>query len=282
MITNYIRLIYKKLIEKKISWVILEFISKLTFGFIELRIDKVVEKKRRELSKKISRIFDYKVQQGPFKNMLLSEKQYWGIGDHGVKILGLYEKEIQDLIVEIQEKEKYTTFVDIGGADGFYAIGSLINNLFKECIVFEASKKGRESIFNNAKLNNVETMISIKGIATNGAMLDLSSKINESLILCDIEGGEFELFSNELLEKLYPSNIIIEIHKRNIKDELGLEKRASKMFTINKVIQTPKSLNTFNELKNFNDNNRSLLLSEGRSYVQEWWHLSPKISNKKS
>jgi len=58
MITNYIKLIYKKLIEKKISWVILEFISKLTFGFIELRIDKVVEKKRRELIKKISRIFN--------------------------------------------------------------------------------------------------------------------------------------------------------------------------------------------------------------------------------
>jgi hypothetical protein len=282
MITNYIKLIYKKLIEKKISWVILEFISKLTFGFIELRIDKVVEKKRRELSKKISRIFNYKVQQGPFRNMLLSKKQYWGIGDHGVKILGLYEKEIQDLIVEIQEKEEYKTFVDIGGADGFYAIGSLVNNLFKECIVFEASKKGRESIFNNAKLNSVEDMISIQGVATDSAVLRLSSNINHSLILCDIEGGEFKLFSNKLLEELYPSNIIIEIHRGSKEDELDLEKRASKLFTINKVIQAPKSLHIFNELKNFNDNNRSLLLSEGRSYVQEWWHLSPKMSNKKS
>ena len=60
-------------------------ISKLTFGSIELRADIVVEKKRRELSKKISTRFKYKVQQGPFKNMILSKKQYWGVGDNGNK-----------------------------------------------------------------------------------------------------------------------------------------------------------------------------------------------------
>ena len=276
MISNYIKLIYKKLIQKKISWVILEFISKLTFGLIELRVDEVVEKKRRELSKKISRIFNYRVQQGPFKNMILSEKQYWDIGDNGGKILGIYEKEIQDLIVKIQEKEEYTTFIDIGGADGFYAIGSVASNLFKECIVFETSKRGRKSIFNNAKLNKVEDMISIQGIATDSAILELSNKINHSLILCDIEGGEFKLFSNKLLEKLCSSNIIIEIHRVTKEDELDLEKRASKLFNINKVIQNPRSLYIFDELKSFSDNNRSLLLSEGRSHVQEWWHLSPK------
>tara|TARA_Y100000996_G_scaffold383606_1_gene339691 strand:- start:159 stop:989 length:831 start_codon:yes stop_codon:yes gene_type:complete len=276
MIINYLKLIYKKLREKKISWLILGIISKLTCGIIELRADIVVEKKRRDLSKKISTKFNYTVQQGPFKNMILSKKQYWGIGDNGKKILGLYEKEIQDLIVEIQEKKQYKTLIDIGGADGFYAVGSVVNNLFQECLVFETSNKGRESISNNAKLNNVEDMISIQGIATESAVLDLPRDINQSLILCDIEGGEFELFSSKLLEKLYPSNIIIEIHKRSKKDEIDLEKRISKLFTIKKIIQNPKSLHIFDELKNFNDNNRSLLLSEGRSYVQEWWHVTPK------
>jgi len=276
MIINYIKLIYKKLIERKISWIILEMISKLTFGSIELRADIVVEKKRRELSKKISTRFKYKVQQGPFKNMILSKKQYWGVGDNGKKIFGLYEKEIQDLIVEIQEKNQCKTLIDIGGADGFYAVGSVINNLFQECIVFESSKKGRESISNNAKLNNVQSKISIQGIATENALLELSNEMNQSLILCDIEGGEFELFSNKLLNKLYPANIIIEIHKRPKKEEQDLENRISKLFTIKKIIQNPKSLNIYDELKNFNDNNRSLLLSEGRSYVQEWWHAIPK------
>ena len=84
------------------------------------------------------------------------------------------------------------------------------------------------------------------------------------------------LFSNKLLKKLYPANIIIEIHKRSKKEEQDLENRISKLFTVKKIIQNHKTLNIYDELKNFNDNNRSLLLSEGRSYVQEWWHAIPK------
>ena len=80
------------------------------------------------------------------KGMIINEDQFWGQGDRSSKILGLYEKEIQDLIVSIQKDKNYSTFVDIGGADGFFAIGSLVNNLFEKCEVFEISKKGRNSI----------------------------------------------------------------------------------------------------------------------------------------
>ena len=66
-------------------------------------------------------------------------------------------------------------------------------------------------------------------------------------------------------------------HKlRYLLEEQDLENRISKLFTIKKIIQNPKSLNIYDEVKNFNDNNRSLLLSEGRSYVQEWCHAIPK------
>ena len=46
----------------------------------------------------VSKIFNNTVQEGPFKGMVISEKQFWGQGDKASKILGLYEKEIQDLI----------------------------------------------------------------------------------------------------------------------------------------------------------------------------------------
>ena len=131
MIINYLKLIIKKLSSGNFSWVLLEVISKISFNKLELRIDKVVEKKRIALSNKISKIFNNKVQEGPFKGMLISEEQFWGQGDKASKILGLYEKEIQDLINQIQEKNNFPTFIDIGGADGFFAVGSVINNLFK-------------------------------------------------------------------------------------------------------------------------------------------------------
>jgi len=207
--------------------------------------------------------------------MVINEDQFWGQGDSSSKILGLYEKEIQDLIVSIQKDKKYSTFVDIGGADGFFAIGSLVNNLFKKCEVFEISKKGRISIQKNSKQNNVYDSIRIHDKASKASLTKIDN-INNSLILCDIEGGEYELFDEKLIKKIYPSDIIIEIHKNKENSLVNFEKRFTKIYSITKITQEPRSLKNFKELENINDNNRALITSEGRSCVQEWWHLSPK------
>ena len=275
MLINYLKVLSKKLIERNFKWLLLEIISKVTFKKLELRIDKVVEKKRIILSSKISKIYNNTVQQGPFKGMVMNEDQFWGQGDSSSKILGLYEKEIQDLIVSIQKDKKYSTFVDIGGADGFFAIGSLVNNLFKKCEVFEISKKGRISIQKNSKQNNVYDSIRIHDKASKASLTKIDN-INNSLILCDIEGGEYELFDEKLIKKIYPSDIIIEIHKNKENSLVNFEKRFTKIYSITKITQEPRSLKNFKELENINDNNRALITSEGRSYVQEWWHLSPK------
>ena len=215
------------------------------------------------------------MQEGPFKGMVISKDQFWGPGDKASKILGLYEKEIQDLINQIQEKNNFPTFIDIGGADGFFAVGSVKNNLFKNCEVFEISKRGRQSIEEIAIKNNVADLISIKSEA-NEKTLSSIENINNSVILCDIEGGEYDLFSENLIKNMHPSNVIIEIHKNPDISLNEFEDKFKNLFSINKITQGPRSLKGFGELKNFNDNNRSLLASEGRSYIQEWWHLSPK------
>ena len=275
MLINYFKLILKKLSRGNFSWFLLEIISKISFNKLELRIDKVVEKKRIDLSNKVSKIFNNTVQEGPFKGMIISEDQFWGPGDKASKILGLYEKEIQNLINQIQEKNNFPTFIDIGGADGFFAVGSVKNNLFKNCEVFEISKRGRQSIEESAIKNNVADLISIKSEA-NEKTLSSIENINNSVILCDIEGGEYDLFSENLIKNMHPSNVIIEIHKNPDISLKEFEDKFKNLFSINKITQGPRSLKGFGELKNFNDNNRSLLTSEGRSYIQEWWHLSPK------
>ena len=275
MLINYFKLILKKLSHGNFSWFLLEAISKISFNKLELRIDKVVEKKRIALSNKVSKIFNNTVQEGPFKGMIISEDQFWGPGDKASKILGLYEKEIQNLLNHIQEKNNFPTFIDIGGADGFFAVGSVKNNLFKNCEVFEISKRGRQSIEESAIKNNVADLISIKSEA-NEKTLSSIENINNSVILCDIEGSEYDLFSENLIKNMHPSNVIIEIHKNPDISLNEFEDKFKNLFSIDKITQGPRSLKGFGELKNFNDNNRSLLASEGRSYIQEWWHLSPK------
>ncbi len=275
MLLNYLKILINKVKKRDLKWLILEVLSKITWKKLELRTDKVVEKKRIILSSKISKIYNNTVQQGPFKGMIINEDQFWGQGDRSSKILGLYEKEIQDLIVSIQKDKDYSTFVDIGGADGFFAIGSLVNNLFEKCEVFEISKKGRISIQKNSKQNNVYDSIKIHDKASKRSLIKIDN-INNSLILCDIEGGEYELFDEKLINEIYPSDIIIEIHKDKENSLVNFEKRFTKTYSLTKITQEPRSLKNFKELENINDNNRALIASEGRSYVQEWWHLSPK------
>ena len=275
MLLNYLKILINKVKKRDFKWLILEVLSKITLKKLELRIDKVVEKKRIILSSKISKIYNNTVQQGPFKGMIINEDQFWGPGDRSSKILGLYEKEIQDLIVSIQKDKNYSTFVDIGGADGFFAIGSLVNNLFEKCEVFEISKRGRISIQKNSKQNNVYDSIKIHDKASKRSLIKIDN-INNSLILCDIEGGEYELFDEKLINEIHPSDIIIEIHKNKENSLVNFEKRFTKTYSLTKITQEPRSLKNFKELENINDNNRALITSEGRSYVQEWWHLSPK------
>ena len=275
MLLNYLKILINKVKKRDFKWLILEVLSKITLKKLELRIDKVVEKKRIILSSKISKIYNNTVQQGPFKGMIINEDQFWGPGDRSSKILGLYEKEIQDLIVSIQKDKNYSTFVDIGGADGFFAIGSLVNNLFEKCEVFEISKKGRNSIQKNSKKNNVYDSIKIHDKASKRSLIKIDN-INNSLILCDIEGGEYELFDEKLINEIYPSDIIIEIHKNKENSLVNFEKRFTKTYSLTKITQEPRSLKNFKELENINDNNRALIMSEGRSGIQEWWYLSPK------
>ena len=275
MLLNYLKILINKVKKRDFKWLILEVLSKITLKKLELRIDKVVEKKRIILSSKISKMYNNTVQQGPFKGMIINEDQFWGQGDRSSKILGLYEKEIQDLIVSIQKDKNYSTFVDIGGADGFFAIGSLVNNLFEKCEVFEISKKGRISIQKNSKQNNVYDSIKIHDKASKRSLIKIDN-INNSLILCDIEGGEYELFDEKLINEIHPSDIIIEIHKDKENSLVNFEKRFTKTYSLTKITQEPRSLKNFKELENINDNNRALIMSEGRSGIQEWWYLSPK------
>ena len=89
---------------------------------------KLTKKYQKMLSNEIAKKFNYVVTDGPFKNLKLSKRLSWGKGIIGSKVLGQYEREIQELIVEIQKNNSIKTFLDLGSADGYFALGVLVNN----------------------------------------------------------------------------------------------------------------------------------------------------------
>ena len=115
------------------------------------------------LSYEHARKHNFVVQYGIFKNLKMNDKVSWGKGDIGSKIYGIYENKIQQKLKDISKP----ILIDIGAADGFFAIGCLKSKICEFCYAFEETKKSRENLHLTAKINNVKNKLSIMGEVTN-------------------------------------------------------------------------------------------------------------------
>ena len=233
---------------------------------------------RRRLAAQINNLFRSTVAYGPFKGLKFSTaNNMWG-DERGAMILGLYEQEVLESLARIP-KDKYKTIADLGAADGYYAIGSLVSNMFDVAYAFEASEDRRKAILENAVLNGVADRIHIRGLADRSFYkLIPTDVLAGSVILVDIEGAEFELFDREVFSALRNSVIIIEVHDDS-EDRLALLKNsAAEFFNICEMTTTVRDMSKFDELRKFSDTDRWLLCSEGRPERMVWFRLDPKPS----
>ena len=239
---------------------------------------KFTKKYWKNINFKHAKLNNYIVQNGLMKGLKLNQDQFWNKDDLGAKIYGFYEQEVQKRISKIAINHKKTTFINIGAADGFFSIGLLLSKKIKKSIAFEMNINGQKSILKNAKLNKVENSIKVYGeLNEKNFQSFFSNNFNfkNSLILCDIEGFEYELFSKKILKIIQYSHIIIEIHPTDKNKEEKLLKDVKKHFTVETIFNNINNLNQISSIHDLNDIERSLLICEGRSFIGKWWILSP-------
>ncbi len=248
-------------------------------SFKEKLFYKFTKKYWKLINQKHGILNNFTVQNGLFKDLKLSKEQYWNSGDLGSKIYGFYEKDVQEIIYKIVKKYKIKQFINIGSADGFFPIGFLRLKLFKNAICFEQNKIGQKSIIQNAENNKVLDKIKVYGeVNTNNFKNELVSKLKRtpSLILCDIEGHEYKLLSLKNLELIKNEFLIIEIHPTSKSNQIKFNKNIKRYFNTREIFSSSNNFKDLQELHNINDINRSLLISEGRSFIGKWLILEPK------
>jgi len=259
----------------RINYRLEKFLIIIVFAF---KLEDVVTQTRREvLGKKVWEYYGGKIAYGPFKGVRINNHSAWsGTKDIGPKIFGLYENQILNWI----QQKKFDLLIDVGAADGYYALGMLSSKIVSRAVTFEISVNDREITKSSAIINNVDDKIFIKGEATSSEIIEVLKTCSNGLIIMDIEGGEYNLITSELLEAAKNCCLVIEIH-----DVVGRE-------ILENMLSLCKEFHEFEELtsleRNFprdkfteklTDNERSHLLSEGRSYAMSWVALSPKIPN---
>jgi hypothetical protein len=131
-----------------------------------------------------------------------------GFGSMTSKWLGTYESELHPIIEQLQ-KNNYAHFVDVGAADGYYAIG--IARLFfpKHVYAYDTDFISRRQVAAVARKNRPVNCV----ISSECRHEDLSRICRKkTFILCDIEGAEVDLLDQRRVPDLKNADMCIEVH----------------------------------------------------------------------
>jgi hypothetical protein len=146
---------------------------------------------------------------GPFAGMLYGRKAY---GSSLLpKILGTYECELHGFIKNLK---KFELGLDVGAAEGYYAVGLLYASVCHRVIAWEISKEGRKLSQELADNNEVAERLEIRGECSleNLAQTIRQSVASECLLIIDCEGYESALIEGLEREELAKCWLIIETH----------------------------------------------------------------------
>lgn len=126
------------------------------------------------------------------------------------KILGSYEAELHHVFDAFSANE-YSEIIDIGCAEGYYAVGLAMKFKNAKVYAFDIDEKATTQCRSMAKLNDVGHRV-YTNFACSAKTLKEFQFTRRGLIICDCEGFEKELFDESNLPNLSSCDLIIETH----------------------------------------------------------------------
>jgi hypothetical protein len=151
---------------------------------------------------------DLVVKNGPFQGLRYPKQVAYG-SEFLPKLIGSYEQELHGVIRGLSRD--YTAVVDIGCAEGYYAVG-LARMMPKARVhAFDIDENATRICREMAALNGVGARVHTGGLCTGQALrsLDLGDR---ALIVSDCEGYERILFDDAMAEHLRGHDLIVETH----------------------------------------------------------------------
>ena len=268
---------------------ILRFFSVLKkdgFSWTIVRIFLVILKQPNEIQRAKNKVLNkiilehgHQVAYGTFKGMKLSKNTYWSKNDIITHILGVYEKHVLKKIIEFSKKGNYP-FIDIGAADGYFAIGMAFSEIFNKIYAFEIDERGRKSLNRNIGNNLCKDKVVVDIEANFETLKEIVDKNKSAVILIDIEGSEFDLLDDKLLKLLSNCYIVCELHPalstNGFEKQNKLINNVKAFFDFSIIQRESYCPNKFSELNEFTDEERLIAFGEGRENNMNWLILEPK------
>lgn len=212
------------------------------------------------------------VLSGPFKGLL-----YPSLKSNGSpllpKLIGAYEAELHEEVFAAI-KADYTEIIDIGCAEGYYAVGFAIKNPNLKIFAFDTSDTAQSLCKAMAVANGVDSIVEVLGACYKQRLLSLPIR-KRALVISDCEGYELKIFSEELIFELRKSDFLIETHDCfDPSNSNTLKARFGKTHTVNSIfsVSDKKKIRSykFHETLGIPDKYLYSLYAEERIGTTEW------------
>lgn len=150
-----------------------------------------------------------RVSSGLFAGMVFTEQAVFGAPF--AKLLGTYEMELSSQLDDICRRMT-GCLLNIGGAEGYYAIGCALLRPSLRVVVFEMQAAGRKIISEIACKNGVSERVDLRAECTEQQLNETLLGEACDLLLMDVEGAELSLLSDRVVAGLRSSFVIVESH----------------------------------------------------------------------
>ena len=225
-----------------------------------------------------------RIVAGPFQGMRM---ELSGLSSRHLLcyLLGSAEIELRDVIGRIIDRG-YRTILNIGAADGYYAVGLAVRSPATQVEAFEALPAFRPIVERSARANGVQDRIALRGACDANALRHhLQTDAKPSLVLMDIEGGEAELLDPLAVPQLRQVDILVETHDAFVpRVTETLIDRFQPTHHIERYTARPRLLNDYPPdflptLKRWFPRLVVELMDERRTGLQHWLFLTAKEGN---
>jgi hypothetical protein len=184
-----------------------------------------------------------RVRSGPFAGVHYVDDS---VGSAYIpKLLGIYESELASQVETICHRQP-ELIVDIGAAEGYYAVGLAVRNPQARVVAFEMEPKGQAALRQMSRLNGVTGRVEVRGKCEPA---DLAATLRDTphpVVICDVEGYEEKLLDPQTVPALTRAVILVELHDfilPGITEEL--KKRFGATHRIEHIWQQPRSRSQF-------------------------------------
>jgi hypothetical protein len=282
MMRSLIKALIFQAAQNEIAWSLLDG-SLIRVAKYATTVRRTTEAARRQSNPTVREAFlsglsALRVKHGPFQGMRYPEGQALN-GALVPKIIGSYESELH-LVMEEICANAYGTIVNIGCAEGYYAVGLAMRIPNATVFAYDTMGEAIRLCQSMAELNNVAHRV-ITGAFCSASTLRSLPLGKRALIISDCEGYEKVLFDPDTVALLASHDFLIELHDFI---DIEISPLIRQRFQATHVIRSVRSIDDiqkahsylYPELDNYDLLSRKQLLGERRPSIMEWYYMTPR------